>query len=137
MKVGSWCWHKKSAPGAGRTRNHQIRSLLLCPLSYGGKRRGLYPKKESSLPWKSRRRPELVSSLIVCLFAVLFWLFDCKCLVHAVLVMLLVVIIDIADHHIIACIQSDSQVRCLSRFHFHFVDVCYAGAFLVHCAFRV
>lgn len=22
-------------PGAGRTRNHQIRSLLLCPLSYG------------------------------------------------------------------------------------------------------
>ena len=26
------------APGAGRTRNHQIRSLLLCPLSYGGGR---------------------------------------------------------------------------------------------------
>ncbi len=36
LQVGLWVLHKDSAPGAGRTRNHQIRSLLLCPLSYGG-----------------------------------------------------------------------------------------------------
>ena len=31
-----YCWLMLGAPGAARTRNHQIRSLLLYPLSYGG-----------------------------------------------------------------------------------------------------
>lgn len=49
---------RRGVPGAGRTRNHQIRSLLLCPLSYGDGRAKLYSKctKENRLQRVSNRK---------------------------------------------------------------------------------
>lgn len=55
---GKSAHERRGVPGAGRTRNHQIRSLLLCPLSYGDGRAKLYSKctKENRLQRVSNRK---------------------------------------------------------------------------------
>ena len=52
-------------PGAGRTRNHQIRSLLLCPLSYGDGRAKLYSNMPLALALAVYRLGSLLRDTIL------------------------------------------------------------------------